>query len=72
MDKMLDWAAGGRSVLLDAYDAVRHGDRVADLAGEYIAHFAPVVPPASDKVAPFELFSLIDPSIQTTVKSTTT
>lgn len=64
----------GENIILSAYASVTQGDQVLsmDFVSEYERFFGTVVTPAAGHQVSFERFSLVDPTIRTVVKSTTT
>lgn len=73
MDKLLELAQGENSLLV-AYEALLDGKNTVDensVASVYEQYFVTVVPPASVQVPVFERVSLVDPTIRTIVRSST-
>ncbi len=74
MDKLLELPQGENS-LLAAYEALLDGKNTVDensVASVYERYFVTAVPPASVQAPVFERVSLVDPTIRTIVRSSTT
>lgn len=73
MSNILDLQVGENS-LIAAYEAVKTGRSVLnadDLVGTYNTYFSPAVP-THGTGALFDRFAVVNPSIKTVVRSTTT
>jgi hypothetical protein len=64
----------GENIILSAYASLMNDAQTAptDLVSEYERHFVTAVKPSTGRQGNFERFSLIDPTIRTIVKSSTT
>ncbi|MER2540015.1 MAG: hypothetical protein ABTQ26_12310 [Azonexus sp.] len=65
---------GGENIILSAYASMTKNDQTAqvDLVSEYERHFVSAVKSATGRQVNFDRFSLVDPTIRTIIKSTST
>jgi hypothetical protein len=73
MEKLLELPQGENSLLV-AYEALLEGKSTVDennVASVYKQYFVTAVPPASVQAPVFERVSLVDPTIRTIVRSST-
>jgi hypothetical protein len=73
MDKLFELPQGENSLLV-AYEALLDGKNNVDeksVASVYEQYFVTAVPPASVQAPVFERVSLVDPTIRTIVRSST-